>query len=493
MAKYIVERVEDPNLIEFANFILQATPGIIAGGVFRELFDFTDDGEIKVKTMGDLQNERSKDVDIFFRNEEDFNNSKNIVSSSRTNLPAYNGVRSMGIGIPLPGKKLSSRMIQLDLVHKYFGSPEQILDGFDFTVSQCALYREDDSFYLMYGKDFKNHLQNNILEYAGKPEKSGNIIERMMRYTSYGFTPNEDTVKKCLISFCKSFENTQDINIEDLLLNSDFQEYYQKQLEEIEKHRAKRVSSKPHHRGRRKAMFNKQKQMQNEWLSFIYFLLNYWHSTVKVDNYLAASFSSKYAAAHNISTLLEQMSSGYSYEAIDERCGELAAKLGIALVIDEGEEYRWVYSSYSLMKFLEFLTIEKDTLGLDTIQEFLKTMFSSRFVPQSKRNFVRCASCSKSLSGNFCDCNDDRELLLEMEADVLFKVLTHKNDEQWMNDCLNFFSHLYDDQVEEIPTLFEWHHVLKNDMFDPKIPPSLMFSLMIDNSMELDYATSISH
>lgn len=484
MSKYIIEKVEDPNLIEFAEFILQATPGIIAGGVFRELFDFTDDGEIKVKAMGDLQNEQSKDVDIFFRNEEDFNNSKNIVSSSQTNLPAYHGVRSTGIRIPLPGKTLSSRLIQLDLVHKYFGSPEQILDGFDFTVSQCAVYREDDEFYLMYVKDFKNHLQNSILEYADKPEKSGNIIERMMRYTSYGFTPSKDTVKKCLTSFCNSFEHTQDINIEDLLLNSDFQKYYQKQLEEAEKHRAKGVSSKPHHRGRRKAMFNNQKQMQSEWLSFIYFLLNYWHSTVKVDNYLAASFSSKYAAAHNISKLLEQMSSGYSYEAIDERCGKLAADLGIALILDEGEEYRWVYSSYSLMKFLEFLTIEKDTLGLDRVQEFLRTMLSSRFVPQSKRNFVRCASCGKSLSGRLCDCSIEKELLLEMESDVILKILQYKDDELWKSNCLDFFFQFYDSRIEEVPTLRQWHRILENDLFDPEIPPEMMAVLMIGEEEE---------
>lgn len=491
MSKYIVEKVDDPHLIEFGELVLRNTRGIIAGGVFRDLIEFSDNGLIAFKTMEAIKAERSKDVDVFFRDENDYKHFKNDAESWLGSTVHYNGSNSVGVNIPLGTTMTKSRLVYLDLVHKYFGTPEQILDGFDFSVSQCALYREDDSFYLMYGKDFKNHLHNKVLEYAGNPEKSGNIIERMMRYTSYGFTPNEDTVKKCLISFCKSFEHTQDINIEDLLLNSDFQKYYQKQLEEAEKHRAKGVSSKPHHRGRRKAMFNKQKQMQNEWLSFIYFLLNYWHSTVKVDNYLAASFSSKYAAAHNISTLLEQMSSGYSYEAIDERCGELAAKLGIALVIDEGEEYRWVYSSYSLMKFLEFLTIEKDTLGLDRVQEFLRIMLSSRFVPQSKRNFVRCASCSKSLSGRLCDCNDDRELLLEMESDVLFKVLTHKNDEQWMNDCLNFFSQLYDDQVEEIPTLFEWHHALKNDVFDPKIPPSLMFSLMIDNSMEADSFKSI--
>ena len=84
-----------------------------------------------------------------------------------------------------------------------------------------------------------------------------------------------------------------------------------------------------------------------------------------------------------------------------------------------------------------------------------------------------------------CDCGDNTFLPM-LEAEILLKILTKKkNDEEWMKECLNFFSQIYDDKLERVPTLYEWHQALENEMFEPDLSPSLMFSLMIDDSMSL--------
>lgn len=493
MSKYIVEKVDDPHLIEFGELVLRNTRGIIAGGVFRDLIEFSDNGLIAFKAMEAIKAERSKDVDVFFRDENDYKHFKNNAESWLGSTVHLYGVNSVGINIPLGTTMTKARLVYLDLVHKYFGTPEQILDGFDFTISQCALYRDNDDFYLMYGQDFKNHLKNDVLEYADVPEKSGHIIERMMRYVKYGFLPSEETVKNCLTSFCQNYENLRNVNVDEFLLNPDFQSYQQERIKQAESIKAQGIENKVSRWGRQqRSMKTKQQQLQNEWLSFIYFLQDYWHSIIKVDKFLVASFTSKYAASFNIAILLEQLSKGLTYKDIEQRCNELAGNLRIALIIDEEHEYRRVYSSYSLMNLLEFFESEKDCLGWEKIQSFLRNVLSYRFIPQSKQNFVQCVDCGSMIHDRTCDCDENESVLPMLEADVLLKVLTHKkSDEQWTNECLSFFSQIYENRVEEIPTLFEWHHALENDVFEPSLSPSLMFSLMIDSSMEADYCASI--
>lgn len=493
MSKYIIEKVDDPDLIEFGQTLLRNDKGIIAGGIFRDIIEFSDNGEISFKTMEDIKYEHSKDVDVFFRNKDDFECFKSDVETWDRSTAPYDGPNSVRINVPL-GTMTRARLLGLDLVHKFFGTPEEILDDFDFTVSQCALYRESDEFYLIYGKDFKAHLKNRILEYTDEPKKSGDIIERMMRYVGYGFTPTEETAKKCLTVFCKNYKNIEHIKIDELLLNSDFQSYYENKRKEFKQFKNKGWLSKINMGGSRtkkrhfslqvQSMSRKGKELQNEWLMFIRFLRGYWHSTAKMDEY-AASFSSKYTTSFNTSILLEQIWEGLSFNEITEKCSKLAGDLGFSLVIDEGDDSRWVYSSYSLLKLLEFFHSQKEILGMKAIQSFLTNMLSYRFIPQSNKNYIQCLSCKSMIQDRSCDCYESPVLPL-LEAEILLKILTKKkNDEEWMKECLDFFSQIYDDKLDRVPTLYEWHEALENEMFEPSLSPSLMFSLMIDDSMSL--------
>lgn len=495
MSKYIIEKVDDPDLIEFGQTVLRNSKGIIAGGIFRDIIEFSDNGEISFKTMEDIRAEHSKDVDIFFRSKDDFEYFKSDVETWDRSTAPYDGPNSVRIWIPL-GTMTRARLLCLDLVHKHFGTPAEILDDFDFTISQCALYRENDGFYLIYGKDFKAHLKNRILEHVDEPEKSGHIIERMMRYVRYGFTPTEETVKKCLTAFCKNYKNIEHIKIDELLLNSDFQSYYENKRKEFEQFKNKdwldkinkwksRVK-KRHISLQVQSMDKKYKELQNEWLMFICFLKDYWYSTAKMDQYFAASFSSKYVASFNISILLEQIWEGLSFNEITEKCSKLASDLGFSLVIEEEDDSRSVYSSYSLLKLLEFFHSQKEILGMKAIQSFLTNMLSYRFIPQSNKNYIQCLSCQSMIQDRSCDCDENETVLPMLEADVLLKALTKKkNDKEWMKECLNFFSQIYDDKLDRVPTLYEWHQALENEVFEPDLSPSLMFSLMIDDSMSL--------
>lgn len=149
--------------------------GIIAGGVFKNIFN----------------NEKIKDVDIFFRSKDDFNIAKKKydddnrfeLSYKNSNVYAYIE-KSTGIII--------------ELIKKKFYNTESILDEFDFSIVKfCYFFETDydeDSRSVIYNYEVKHHndffehlIQKKLVIDDQKLLYPFSTFERSYKYTLYGY------------------------------------------------------------------------------------------------------------------------------------------------------------------------------------------------------------------------------------------------------------------------------------------------------------------
>lgn len=152
--------------------------GFIAGGCFKNIFN----------------NEKIKDVDIFFENEKDFNEAVNyyqdneeeyVFSYRNKNTEAY---------------KNKKTNIRVELVRSEFGSPEEILSKFDFSITKFAYFKskelEEDElgltgerihYKILHHDLFFEHLHTKKLVLEPDILFPVSTFERSYRYTRYGY------------------------------------------------------------------------------------------------------------------------------------------------------------------------------------------------------------------------------------------------------------------------------------------------------------------
>lgn len=174
--------------------------GFICGGCFKNI----------------LNNEKVKDLDIFFRNSHDWEDAVQ-----------YFDERSVGYGFKYDQlteedaeyifhyenekvkayKNLKTGM-RIELCRAIFGEPKEIIDNFDFTITKFAYYKEEvrneddeDSYIetkIICCDDFFEHLHLKRLVIDDKIPYPMSTFERMLRYAKYGYFPCKETKIKLL-------------------------------------------------------------------------------------------------------------------------------------------------------------------------------------------------------------------------------------------------------------------------------------------------------
>lgn len=171
--------------------------GFICGGCFKNIFN----------------KEKVKDLDIFFYNRADFNAAVEYYDRQTA------GYSEDGINIlresaaeyiflyENPNVKAyvhKQTGVRIELCSKIFGTPEQILSQFDFTITKFAYYKEeiteDGSTHieykvLMHDKFFE-HLHLKRLVTDDKIPFPMSTLERAFRYAKYGYFPCKETKMK---------------------------------------------------------------------------------------------------------------------------------------------------------------------------------------------------------------------------------------------------------------------------------------------------------
>lgn len=158
--------------------------GFIAGGCFKNLFN----------------QEKIKDVDVFFRCVEDWQDAVDTFNSDEKFTAAYSSenvraYRHTDSGIPV------------ELVRSTFGTPEEIISKFDFSVTKFAYYKEQDKdddgnevlqYKAVYHPQFFEHLHLKRLIIDDQILKPMNAFNRVLKYRHYGFVPCVETKLKLI-------------------------------------------------------------------------------------------------------------------------------------------------------------------------------------------------------------------------------------------------------------------------------------------------------
>ena len=172
--------------------------GFIAGGCFKNLFN----------------GERIKDVDVFFRDRADFRDGVDRMNS----LNGRDDFEPFYTSPNVTAFRHKKSGVTVELVQSIFGTPEEIISQFDFTVTKFAYYKElvkkdgeidpfeledetDESVWeykAVYHPLFFEHLHLKRLIIDDKIPKPMSTFNRVIRYRKYGYTPCVETKQKLI-------------------------------------------------------------------------------------------------------------------------------------------------------------------------------------------------------------------------------------------------------------------------------------------------------
>ena len=158
--------------------------GYIAGGCFKNIFN----------------NERVKDVDIFFENKADCLEAISYYKKEMKEHPSdwrfvYENEKVWSV-------YSNKEKVRLELVKSTFGEPKQVISEFDFTITKFAYYKNYDNvdeenymaaFEIIFHEDFFEHLHTKRLVIDDEMIYPVSTFNRVMRYARYGYQPCRET------------------------------------------------------------------------------------------------------------------------------------------------------------------------------------------------------------------------------------------------------------------------------------------------------------
>lgn len=200
MENKLVYREEDEFFkILFLKKYLIGTYGFIAGGCFKNIFN----------------NEQIKDIDVFFRNKEDFEYALETYENNELFDKCYKNKNVVAF-------KENKTGIVVELICKEYYDPKQILNDFDFSITKFCYYFEKEQneegdtefyYYVIHHDKFFEHLlhkrlvidDENLLYPFG-------TFNRTYRYAKYGYQLCLES-KKNLINAIRNSETFDDSDL----------------------------------------------------------------------------------------------------------------------------------------------------------------------------------------------------------------------------------------------------------------------------------------
>jgi hypothetical protein len=143
------------------------TKGFIAGGCFKDLF----------------QGKKTRDIDIFFENEDDY---KAAIKQYKTRK----NIKKIYSNDNCTGYRDVNKKIGIELIKSIFGTPQQVIEQFDFTIVKAAYFNppsEEQDIQFIYHPDFFEHLLLKRLVIDDGMPKAVATLNRTWKYAKYGF------------------------------------------------------------------------------------------------------------------------------------------------------------------------------------------------------------------------------------------------------------------------------------------------------------------
>ena len=162
----------------------------VAGGVFKSIF-----------AEGTEFN--PKDIDVFFHTDAD--HTKMLNQFSRLSQGENPRFRYEYANANTVAYKNTETDVIVELIMKDFGTPDHILDGFDFTCVKCAAVVENGEYRLVMHPQFAEDLVTKTLRFhSRKPFDADGVFNRIVRYSSYGFNVSTE-LKSMLFDNIKQY------------------------------------------------------------------------------------------------------------------------------------------------------------------------------------------------------------------------------------------------------------------------------------------------
>lgn len=196
---------------------MEGHKGFICGGCFKNIFN----------------NEKVKDLDIFFKSESDFEEARDYFDSMTAGYTDGTSVETVTedkaeYKFLYENENVKAYIhkktgVRIELCNKIFGTAEQIISQFDFSITKFAYYKaeiEDETreeveeveenplrinadsgkthieYKVMYNDKFFEHLHLKRLVIDDKIPFPMSTFERMLRYAKYGHFPCKETKLK---------------------------------------------------------------------------------------------------------------------------------------------------------------------------------------------------------------------------------------------------------------------------------------------------------
>lgn len=181
--------------------------GFIAGGCFKNI----------------LSGEKVKDIDIFFKSEEDFQIAYSYYNNNLMYEKRYENEKCVAFQ-----STYTTSTFWIELIKSTFGTPEEILDRFDFTVAKFAYYKKEieitengitsilDKPYILYHKDFFEHLHMKRLVIDKDIPFPISTWERSYRYKGYGYNLCRESKQKLLDALRNTKQSDDELSMYNL-------------------------------------------------------------------------------------------------------------------------------------------------------------------------------------------------------------------------------------------------------------------------------------
>lgn len=149
--------------------------GFIAGGCWKNI----------------INGEEIKDVDIYFHNEIDFLEAVKYYKDNSTYRDSYENDKVVAFF-----NKRSKKRVEL--IKALFGTPQEVIGEFDFTITKFAYYKNEVEpeeeggettleYRIVHHEDFFEHLHLKRLVVDDKIIRPGSTFERTYKYKGYGY------------------------------------------------------------------------------------------------------------------------------------------------------------------------------------------------------------------------------------------------------------------------------------------------------------------
>lgn len=178
--------------LSFLNPYLDGHNGFIAGGCFKNIF----------------RNEKIKDVDIFFRSEEDFDKAKLYYQIHRDYVFSYENKNTISYLNTCTG-------VRVELIRNTYGSPEKILADFDFSIVKFAYYDDINCRKCVYHDKFFEHLTLKKLVLNKEIKYPISTWNRTYRYAKYGYGLCRESKANLIIAMTDEINNIDIADEED--------------------------------------------------------------------------------------------------------------------------------------------------------------------------------------------------------------------------------------------------------------------------------------